>query len=63
MQQLDREGKIELGDLIIGINDVNISSRNDLILALEEFKIGEVVNVKIIRDGVEDTVKVELGSS
>lgn len=45
----DRNGYIQLGDLIIGINDEKIKSNNDLVLALEAMEVGEIVKVKLLR--------------
>ncbi len=46
----DRQGNIQIGDLIVGINSVDISSNADLILALEKFKAGDQVTVKVQRE-------------
>jgi len=59
----DRFGNIELGDLITEIGGVEVKSNNDLILALEKFKAGENVEVKVIRDDEEVLLPVVLESS
>lgn len=59
----DRLGNIDIGDLIVNIEDVPVKSNNDLILALEKFKPGEKVNIKVIRDKKELTIPVVLKSS
>lgn len=46
----DRYGSIILGDVIVGINDDPINSRGDLVLALEKYKPGEIVKMKLLRD-------------
>ena len=46
----DRSGSISLGDIIIGIDDEEIKSRNDLVLVLENYKPGDQVKVKVRRD-------------
>ncbi len=56
----DRSGSIRLGDLIIELNGENIASNNDLQLALEKFKPGDEVNLKILRDGRELAVAISL---
>lgn len=43
-------GAILLGDIITGINGAPIKSNNDLILALELYKPGETIELKILRD-------------
>lgn len=47
----DRNGKIRLGDIIVGMDTNEIKTRNDLRLALENYKPGDEVVLKIIRDG------------
>jgi len=49
----DRSGAIELGDIIIGIDNEAIKSRNDLVLVLENYKPGDNIKVKIRRDEEE----------
>ncbi len=46
----DRQGNIQIGDLIVGINSEDIRSNADLILALEKFKAGDQVTVKVQRE-------------
>ena len=49
----DRRGAIQLGDVIVGINQEAIASNNDLILALEKYEPGDQVTIKIVRDKEE----------
>jgi S1-C subfamily serine protease len=56
----DRYGNWQIGDVLTGINNEKITSTNDLILALEKFKPGDVVKVKFLRDGDEMVVNVKL---
>lgn len=56
----DRRGYIQLGDLIVGINNEKISSNNDLVLALEAMEVGQVVIVKILRKDKLLEVELEL---
>ncbi|MCI0415543.1 trypsin-like peptidase domain-containing protein [bacterium] len=53
-------GEVELGDVIIGIDDKEVENIDDLGNALEKHKVGETVTVKFLRDGKEKTVKVRL---
>lgn len=54
---------ISWGDRIIGLGDYEINNRSDLILALENYKVGDQVGLKIVRDGEELTIDLELGPS
>lgn len=56
----DRRGYIQLGDMIVGINDEKIASNNDLVLALEAMEVGQVVQVKILRNDKLLEVDLEL---
>lgn len=56
------QGEIELGDLIVGIDDKKITSNADLILALEKHQAGQDVRVTLIRDGQSMEVLVRLTS-
>ena len=51
----DRRGNIELGDIIVGVDAFKISSRNDLILALEKYRPGDQIELKVLR-GEEERV-------
>ena len=55
----DKAG-IKAGDIIYSINDKKIESSRDLTLTVASSSVGETVNVKLIRDGKEKTVKVTL---
>ena len=46
-------GLIEIGDIIIKINDFKINKEGDLIQALETFKPGDVIKVTINRPDLE----------
>ncbi|MEM9820514.1 MAG: trypsin-like peptidase domain-containing protein [Bacteroidota bacterium] len=46
----DRRGSFLLGDIIVGINEDSIDSRGDLILALEKYKPGDQIRLKLLRD-------------
>jgi serine protease Do len=55
------EAGIETGDVIISVNDQKIQTSRDLTMTIAGLKVDETVDVKIIRDGKEKTVKVKLG--
>ncbi len=56
----DRRGNIELGDIIIGIDQNVINSRNDLILALEKYRPGDKVELKVLRGEEERLLELTL---
>jgi S1-C subfamily serine protease len=58
--QTNRRGESLLGDVIIGINDKKVRSFGELGDVLEQYKIGDVVTVRILRDGEEKSVRVQL---
>lgn len=58
-----RNGRTQLGDIIVGINDDKIKTYDDMVQALEKYAPGDIIKVVYIRDGDEDEVQLELGSS
>lgn len=56
----DANGQVVLGDIIKAIDDVPIKKANDLHGALENKKPGDVVNVHVLRDGMELDLDVRL---
>lgn len=57
---VNRRGRVQLGDIIIGINDDAIKSYGDLQLSLEKYQAGELVTLKIIREENEQEVALRL---
>ncbi len=57
----DRRGRVILGDIIVKVEDRPVNSADDLVLALERRREGEVVEITVIRDGAEERIEVELG--
>ncbi len=57
----DEFGRLLLGDVIVEVEGVAIGSSDDLVLALERRRPGEVVEVTVLRDGRRQPVRVELG--
>lgn len=57
-------GSIELGDIIIGIDDEKINNEGDLFKALDKHKVGDTVHIRVLnnRDG-ERTVQLKLSAS
>ncbi len=59
----NKYGEIELGDIIIKINDFDIQNRNDLLLTLEKFKPSDKVTVTIMRGTKEKSFDLILGGN
>jgi S1-C subfamily serine protease len=51
-------GKIVLGDIILGIDNAEVTNSNDLVLILEKYKPGDKVEVTVLREG--EKIKVPL---
>ena len=60
--QYDRYGSVQLGDIIVAVNDEAIKTRGDLLLSIEEFEAGDMVNVTVLRNDEEITLSVKLDS-
>jgi S1-C subfamily serine protease len=56
----DRQGRIFFGDVIIQIDGKDVNSLDDLYHLLENYKIGDTVTVKYLRDKKEFTTKLKL---
>lgn len=52
--------KIYIGDVLIGIDDKTVNDFNDIFNILFEYKVGDTVKVKFLRDGKEKTTSVKL---
>lgn len=52
---------IQVGDVIYQINDKAVNSSRDLTLTVAGISVGDTINVKLIREGNEKTIKVKLG--
>jgi len=57
---VDRYGRVYLGDVIVGLNQIDIKSNDDLQLALENYKAGDTVKLTIIRSNEEKVIKIQL---
>ena len=56
----DRRGRIIMGDVLVAIDSKEVNSLDDIFHALENYKIGDTVVVKYLRDGVKKEVKIKL---
>jgi S1-C subfamily serine protease len=62
MQQTET-GDIELGDIIVGIDNDQVSNSDDLFRVLDKHQIGETVQVNIWRNGRRTSIPVRLMES
>jgi len=62
MQQTEM-GDVELGDIIVGIDNDKVTNSDDLFRILDKHQIGETVQVQIWRDGKRMSVPVRLMES
>src|SRR5690349_18456694 len=56
-------GDIELGDIILGIDNAKVANSDDLFRVLDKYQIGQTVQVQIWRDGKRVSVPVRLMES
>jgi len=56
----DRSGRVRLGDVIVAIDGKKVQSPNELFLVLEKYRVGEVVEISLLRDGKTVQAKVRL---
>jgi len=56
-------GDIELGDVILGIDNAKVANSDDLFRVLDKYQIGQTVQVQIWRDGKRVSVPVRLMES
>lgn len=54
------KAKLKEKDIIIKINGEEINENNSLISLVQKNKVGDTIDVTVIRDGKEETVKVKL---
>jgi S1-C subfamily serine protease len=56
----DAEGRLRLGDIITAVDGKKVETPNDLFLTLEKYKVGDAVNLTLLRDGKSVQAKVNL---
>lgn len=56
----DRRGRYFLGDVVVGIDDNKIDNFDDIYHVLDQYKIGDEVEVSLMRDGKLKKVKLKL---
>jgi S1-C subfamily serine protease len=57
----DTNGKIQLGDVIVAVDDKPITDGDDLLNILDEKQPGDKLRIKVVNNGTERTVTVTLG--
>lgn len=62
LQQMEN-GDIELGDIILAIDNEKVANSDDLFRVLDKHQIGQIVQVQILRDGKRLSVPVKLMDS
>ena len=53
-------GRVRLGDVITAIDGKKVESPNELFILLENYKVGDVVSISLLRDGKNLQTKVTL---
>jgi len=56
----EASGRVRLGDVITSVDGKKVESSNELFLMLEKYKVGDSINVSLLRDGKAVQVKVTL---
>ena len=51
---------IKIGDIVIGLNDKEIKKQSEFALEFYKYNVGDTLNIKVLRDGVEKTIQVKL---
>jgi len=56
----ESSGRVRLGDVITSVDGKKVESSNELFLMLEKYKVGDSINVTLLREGKAVQVKVTL---
>jgi S1-C subfamily serine protease len=56
----EASGRVQLGDVITAVDSKKITSPNDLFLTLEKYRVGDSVNVTLLREGKSVQTKITL---
>ncbi len=57
----DSRGKVQLGDIIVAVDDIPVTDGDDLLNILDERQPGDKIHMKVVNNGAERTVDVKLG--
>ena len=58
--QREGSGRVHLGDVITAIDGKKVESANELFILLENYKIGDIVNITLLREGKTSQTKITL---
>ena len=58
--QREGSGRVHLGDVITAIDGKKVESANELFILLENYKIGDIVNITLLREGKTSKTKITL---
>src|SRR5215831_16808053 len=58
--QREGSGRVRLGDVITAVDGKKVESLNELFILLENYKVGDVVSISLLRDGKVIQTKVTL---
>jgi putative serine protease PepD len=58
--QQTESGDVEIGDIIVGIDSEKVANSDDLYRVLDKHKVGDTVNVQVMRNGRRTSVPVQL---
>ena len=58
--QREGSGRVRLGDVITAVEGKKVESPNELFILLENYKVGDVVSISLLRDGKVMQTKVTL---
>ena len=53
-------GRVRLGDVVTAVDGKKVESPNELFILLENYRVGDVVNISLLRDGKNFQTKVTL---
>jgi S1-C subfamily serine protease len=56
----ETSGRVRLGDVITAVDGKKTESPNELYLVLEKYRVGDAVNVTLLRDGKTVQTKITL---
>ena len=57
-----QQAGVQINDILVSVNDKQIDSREEFIILISSMMPGELAKVKLVRNGAEFSVKVNLGS-
>ncbi len=56
----DRYGRIILGDIVTAVNKQRVRTPDDLLTTLENYKVGDLVTLTVLRDRAQAELQVKL---